>query len=133
MPAFQGFFGGLLSITADQFQAVNGYANHFWGWGREDDNLKERLLHAGECCDACMPSLCLMGCVDATGTRLFHIAGMWPPEYPPVPRDAANKAAYFLHHEHKQAEEVCREFSTDPQVAPALFGGRSLLLGGLGI
>lgn len=46
-PALQDFFGGLLIMTADQFRRVNGFGTHFWGWGREDDNLRERLVHAG--------------------------------------------------------------------------------------
>ena len=39
----QDFFGGILSISRLQFWLVNGFGAHFWGWGREDDNLRGRL------------------------------------------------------------------------------------------
>ncbi|KAL4420361.1 hypothetical protein ABPG77_006168 [Micractinium sp. CCAP 211/92] len=78
---FEDFFGGLLIITAEQFRRVNGFGTQFWGWGREDDNLRERLV----------------------------AAGMWPPEYPAgIPREASrtSKKAYFYHQKHQQATEL---------------------------
>lgn len=78
---FEDFFGGLLIITAEQFRRINGFGAQFWGWGREDDNLRERLV----------------------------AAGMWPPEYPEgIPQTAsrASKKAYFFHQKHAQATEL---------------------------
>ena len=40
------FLGGILSISLKDFQRVNGYPNQFWGWGGEDDVLRNRLIHA---------------------------------------------------------------------------------------
>jgi hypothetical protein len=39
------FLGGILSISIKDFQRVNGYPNQFWGWGGEDDVLRNRLIH----------------------------------------------------------------------------------------
>lgn len=78
---FEDFFGGLLIITAEQFRRVNGFGTQFWGWGREDDNLRERLVSAG----------------------------MWPPEHPegiPETASRASKKAYFYHQKHPQAAEL---------------------------
>ena len=43
----QDFFGGLVIFTAEQFRRVNGFGTQYWGWGREDDNMRERLVRAG--------------------------------------------------------------------------------------
>ena len=45
MPAH--FFGGVTTIDRDQFFQVDGFSNHFWGWGMEDDNFLFRCLFAG--------------------------------------------------------------------------------------
>ena len=34
-------------FTAQQFRRVNGFGTQYWGWGREDDNMRERLGLAG--------------------------------------------------------------------------------------
>ena len=36
------YFGGIVSFRKDDFQKVNGFPNTFWGWGGEDDALRER-------------------------------------------------------------------------------------------
>jgi len=40
-------FGGVVTIRRDQFEAVNGYDNSYWGWGQEDEDLFLRCLLAG--------------------------------------------------------------------------------------
>lgn len=37
------YFGGVVTFSNDQFVAMNGYPNNFWGWGGEDDELYKRL------------------------------------------------------------------------------------------
>jgi len=37
------FLGGILSISIDDIKATNGYPNNFWGWGGEDDVLRDRI------------------------------------------------------------------------------------------
>ena len=37
------FLGGILSISVDDVKKTNGYPNQFWGWGGEDDVLRDRL------------------------------------------------------------------------------------------
>ena len=39
------YMGGVLGINALLFSAVNGFPNDFFGWGGEDDELRDRLLH----------------------------------------------------------------------------------------
>ncbi|XP_055347778.1 beta-1,4-galactosyltransferase 4-like [Paramacrobiotus metropolitanus] len=39
------FFSTAISIKQEQFSAVNGYPNLYWGWGSEDDDLSERVRH----------------------------------------------------------------------------------------
>ncbi len=40
-------FGGMVSISRNDFAAVNGFSNRFWHWGKEDDNFLLRLLLTG--------------------------------------------------------------------------------------
>jgi hypothetical protein len=41
------FFGAAVLISNAMFAQVNGYANSYWGWGSEDNDLKHRLKSAG--------------------------------------------------------------------------------------
>lgn len=40
------FLGGILSVSWKDFEKVNGYPNQFWGWGGEDDVLRNRFIQA---------------------------------------------------------------------------------------
>lgn len=73
---FQDFFGGVTAFNLEQLRAVNGYGNRYWGWGREDDNMRERLKRSD----------------------------MWPPDKPSVPKRSARY--YFRHTQHRKALEV---------------------------
>jgi hypothetical protein len=33
------FFGGVISMTKETFQKINGYPNQYWGWGGEDRDV----------------------------------------------------------------------------------------------
>ena len=37
------FLGGVISFNSDDFEKCNGYPNHYWGWGGEDESLNYRL------------------------------------------------------------------------------------------
>jgi xylosylprotein 4-beta-galactosyltransferase len=37
------FLGGIITITKEAFISVNGFSNDYWGWGREDDDFRERI------------------------------------------------------------------------------------------
>ncbi len=41
------YFGGVTLFNIKDFEAVNGYANEYWGWGAEDDDLQFRCKIAG--------------------------------------------------------------------------------------
>ncbi|XP_021362096.1 beta-1,4-galactosyltransferase 7-like isoform X1 [Mizuhopecten yessoensis] len=44
---YSEFTGGILLMTREQYEKVNGMSNKFWGWGAEDDDLALRILHHG--------------------------------------------------------------------------------------
>lgn len=37
------FLGGVLSMSLTDIEKINGFPNKFWGWGGEDDALRNRL------------------------------------------------------------------------------------------
>lgn len=41
------YFGGVTMFNIQDFESVNGYANEYWGWGAEDDDLQFRCKIAG--------------------------------------------------------------------------------------
>lgn len=40
---YPGFFGGVSSLSKDQYLAINGFPNTYWGWGGEDDDIYNRI------------------------------------------------------------------------------------------
>ena len=42
------FLGGILSVSIVDFEKANGHPNDFWGWGGEDDALRNRLIRIGK-------------------------------------------------------------------------------------
>ncbi|XP_077448053.1 beta-1,4-galactosyltransferase 4 [Stigmatopora argus] len=40
---YKGYFGGVTALSREQFRKVNGFANTYWGWGGEDDDLRIRV------------------------------------------------------------------------------------------
>ncbi|XP_062064072.1 beta-1,4-galactosyltransferase 1 [Lepus europaeus] len=41
------YFGGVSALSKDQFLAINGFPNNYWGWGGEDDDIFNRLVFKG--------------------------------------------------------------------------------------
>lgn len=39
---FESYFGGITLFPTGQFEKINGFSNHYWGWGYEDDDLRYR-------------------------------------------------------------------------------------------
>jgi hypothetical protein len=44
---YKNYFGGVTSMTAKQYEQVNGMTNEYWGWGGEDDELLCRVQASG--------------------------------------------------------------------------------------
>lgn len=42
---FPKFLGGVLSMSLSDIRRTNGFPNQFWGWGGEDDSIRNRLQH----------------------------------------------------------------------------------------
>ncbi|KAK5864281.1 hypothetical protein PBY51_015537 [Eleginops maclovinus] len=40
-------FGGVSSMSKDQFLKINGFPNNYWGWGGEDDDIFNRVTSKG--------------------------------------------------------------------------------------
>ena len=41
------YLGGILMVHQCDFVAINGFPNDFWGWGGEDDELRDRINRQG--------------------------------------------------------------------------------------
>ena len=44
---YDKYFGGVTIFNKDAFIKVNGYANDYWGWGAEDDDMFNRVQFKG--------------------------------------------------------------------------------------
>ncbi|XP_013200975.2 beta-1,4-N-acetylgalactosaminyltransferase bre-4 [Amyelois transitella] len=44
---YEDIFGGVSAMTKEQFWAVNGFSNKYWGWGGEDDDMSYRIKKMG--------------------------------------------------------------------------------------
>jgi glycosyltransferase involved in cell wall biosynthesis len=44
---YEGYFGGVTMFDKESFEKINGYANEYWGWGAEDDDILTRCSIMG--------------------------------------------------------------------------------------
>jgi hypothetical protein len=44
---YSGYFGGVTLFDKESFLKINGYANEYWGWGAEDDDVFARCVFKG--------------------------------------------------------------------------------------
>ncbi|XP_052244952.1 beta-1,4-galactosyltransferase 3-like [Dreissena polymorpha] len=44
---YNDYAGGVLAMTGEQFQRINGFPNLYYGWGGEDDDIVLRIRSAG--------------------------------------------------------------------------------------
>ncbi|KAF3703478.1 Beta-1,4-galactosyltransferase 1 [Channa argus] len=44
---YNAYFGGVSSLSKDQYLKINGFPNTYWGWGGEDDDIYRRITYSG--------------------------------------------------------------------------------------
>ncbi|KAM9375576.1 beta-1,4-galactosyltransferase 1 [Pholidichthys leucotaenia] len=44
---YNQYFGGVSSLSKEQYLKINGFPNNYWGWGGEDDDIYNRLASKG--------------------------------------------------------------------------------------
>ncbi|TSK87421.1 Beta-1,4-galactosyltransferase 1 [Bagarius yarrelli] len=44
---YNQYFGGVSSMSKEQYLKINGFPNNYWGWGGEDDDIFNRLSSKG--------------------------------------------------------------------------------------
>nr|XP_046262753.1 beta-1,4-galactosyltransferase 1 [Scatophagus argus] len=44
---YNQYFGGVSSMSKQQYLKINGFPNNYWGWGGEDDDIYNRLASKG--------------------------------------------------------------------------------------
>lgn len=44
---YKSYFGGVSSLSKEQFLKINGFPNTYWGWGGEDDDIYRRITFHG--------------------------------------------------------------------------------------
>jgi hypothetical protein len=45
---YPNFLGGAIQFSTHMFEKINGFPNHIYGWGGEDDALRARIASQGE-------------------------------------------------------------------------------------
>jgi predicted glycosyltransferase involved in capsule biosynthesis len=40
---YERYFGGIVSMSTEDYKKINGYPNNYWGWGGEDDEFLHRV------------------------------------------------------------------------------------------
>jgi len=45
--SYPNFMGGIVLISRKHYLELDGMSNQYWGWGMEDDELYNRMRHAG--------------------------------------------------------------------------------------
>ena len=46
---YKGFTGGVLALSAEHVHLINGFSNHYFGWGGEDDDVYNRSVYVNSC------------------------------------------------------------------------------------
>ncbi|KAK3082960.1 hypothetical protein FSP39_010088, partial [Pinctada imbricata] len=44
---YYNYAGGVIAMKREVFRKINGYANTYWGWGNEDDDISARAMESG--------------------------------------------------------------------------------------
>ncbi|XP_070784294.1 beta-1,4-galactosyltransferase 2-like [Enoplosus armatus] len=44
---YNTYFGGVSSLSKEQYLKINGFPNTYWGWGGEDDDIYRRIFFRG--------------------------------------------------------------------------------------
>ena len=52
---YESYIGGVFGIREKAFKDINGFSNLYFGWGREDDDLRERYGQVFVCYNSVYP------------------------------------------------------------------------------
>lgn len=55
------YFGGVVAFNQEDFEAINGFPNTFWGWGGEDDEMYSRIVEVILLSQISVRQMCLGG------------------------------------------------------------------------
>lgn len=73
LPPYAGNAGGVVTMSGEHWETINGFSNEYEGWGGEDDDLKHRLDFRGLLRGTCEPFCNLSDRAFAYGqTNLIH-------------------------------------------------------------
>ena len=100
------FFGAVLLTPNDLFTQVNGYSNMYWGWGREDADLRTRYVAAG----------ITLGRRTGTFLPLDHADRGFTSDGKPAPISAVNRASMTTNglRAAERAATACRICNMNP-------------------
>ncbi|XP_078116095.1 beta-1,4-galactosyltransferase 1 isoform X2 [Sander vitreus] len=65
---YNQYFGGVSSLSKEQYLKINGFPNNYWGWGGEDDDIFNRLSSKGMC-------LCCVSRLSSKGMSISRPSG----------------------------------------------------------
>lgn len=101
------FFGGVMIMKKEKFFQINGFCNVYVGWGLEDADIRERVLHYG---------LSVTRSTNNTFLALDH------PDSGPPPGDVnfENNNKAFAYREHLLSYGVNSQLADVKEVTPPL-------------
>jgi len=71
------YIGGCILISKEQYIAVNGFSNNYWGWGLEDDDMGKRIKRKFGYWDSLPTNLGLMININHPQVMNLDMTSVW--------------------------------------------------------